>query len=213
MSELIEFDDRKQVFANNWQSFQRRTLEEYWQLGNELDAIISEMRHGERGPWLDSIGLDPSYARKMRRVGREFEIGKLSRFGGISDAIKALPRIKPPKEPKEEPKTVPQGNVIYAWEDAEAEAEDAASIEEVFKEEMEQSVTQTYEPRFDADRERIMAERHSKDVADFNAARKSTQREQRKNRDICDALLSIPRGQGDQGIDDTLAKFFNVARK
>ena len=55
--------------------------------------------------------------------------------------------------------------------------------------------------------------RHRADVGAVNDERRAAAAERRKNRDVCDTLLAVPRGDGDTGIDDVLAQFFGVARK
>ena len=55
--ELVPFEKRKQQWKDRWFGFQRKTLEEYWELGRDLDAIMGPMIHGEKGPWLAEIGL------------------------------------------------------------------------------------------------------------------------------------------------------------
>ena len=55
--------------------------------------------------------------------------------------------------------------------------------------------------------------RHRADVGAVNDERRAAAAERRKNRDVCDALVAVPRGDGDAGIDDVLAQFFGVARK
>ena len=94
--------------------------------------------------------------------------------------------------------------------------EDATSIEEVWKEEIEDSeANYKFEPTPDDSKSwtRSQEKRHLEDIAAVKASQRRDQAKDRKLRDICDALLVVPRGFGDQGIDDTLAKFFNVARK
>ena len=97
---LVPFEDRKDAFGRKWQGFQRRTLEEYWELGRELEAIMGQLRHGERGPWLAEIRLSTTVANDMRRIAREYEISELRKFAGFTDAVKALPPARPTPEQK-----------------------------------------------------------------------------------------------------------------
>ena len=55
-------------------------------------------------------------------------------------------------------------------------------------------------------------ERHRDDVTALDVERRIRQGAERRYRDVIDALLAVPRGEGDRGIDDVLAAR-GVARK
>ena len=226
-TELVPFSERKHRFSERWFGFQRKTLEEYWELGCELDSIMSQMQHGERGPWLAEIGLDKTMANNMRRVSREHEKSKLSTFRGFVAAVKALP----PKRSKDEPETESEAfDPPAATGDVLTEAQAEAAMDEVAVEAQAATAEAEREAKderlavrladTDGDAVDVLSDkldradgRHREDVTAVNDARQRENAKDRKLRDICDALLTAKPSTALDVIDEVLATFFAVARK
>ena len=201
------------------------------------DAVKDEMQHGEWMPWIAEIGMGKDTARRFMWLAEGIEIAQLAQFESVDAALKALPpkrqkedpapetkATEPPAESADPPAEAVTGDVLS---DAEAEAamnEAAAEHEEqrdpaAEREARDERLSVRLE---NSDGEAVEAlagqldkadTRHHDDVGAVNDARKAAAVERRKNREICDALLAIPRGKEGNGVDDVLMRFFLVQRK
>ena len=222
----MRFDARKGNLGDRWYSFQRRTLADAWDIGRGLRSIKDEMQHGEFRPFLAEIAMNRETARRFMALAETYEMTQLVSFASVDDAIKALPPARP--EPQAAPEPQPEPAAEQPPEPSEPEAE--AAVNEAAAE----AEAATAEADRDARDERLSVRlenadgdavdalagqldradaRHRDDVNSANVARQAAIVERRKNRDVCDALLAVPRGKGDAGIDDVLMRFFLVQRK
>ena len=231
----MRFDARKGAIGERWYSFQRRTLADAWDIGRGLRSVKDEMQHGEFRPYLAEIAMNRETARRFMALAETYEMTQLVSFASVDDALKALPPARPKEEPKAAPAPEPAepadppaeavtGDVIdgvdpaaeAAMNEAAAEAEiDPVQIREdrlerlaIRTDDIDGDVVEGWAHKQDA-----ADVRHRDDVSAVNEARKTAASDRRELRDVRDALLVVPRGDGDAGIDDVLAKFFGVARK
>ena len=222
----MRFDARKGNLGDRWYSFQRRTLADAWDIGRGLRCIKDEMQHGEFRPFLADIAMNRETARRFMALAETYEMTQLVSFASVDDALKSLPPARPEPQAAPEPQPEPAAEQPPEPSEPEAEAamnEAAAEAEAATAEADRDARDERLSVRLEnADGEAVDAlagqldradARHRDDVSDVNEARKTAAAERRKNRDVCDALLAVPRGKGDAGIDDVLMRFFLVQRK
>ena len=107
----MRFGDRQDALVERWHGFQRRTLADAWDIGRGLRAIKNEMQHGEWLPFVASIGMSASTAKRFMGLGEGYQIAQLGRFASVDDALKALPPKRPKEEPAPPPTSQPSGRL------------------------------------------------------------------------------------------------------
>ena len=84
-----------------------RALEAAWRAGEALSEVKRRLAHGAWLPWLREAGIAERTARRYRTLFEGYpEIGLLGRFGGIHEAVKAIPPKRAPKPALPAPKPV-----------------------------------------------------------------------------------------------------------
>ena len=70
----------------------RNTIDEAWELGDALLSAKDLLAHGQWGPWLESVGLNPRLAQRCMALRRRFpEKRQMSDFKSVDAAMRLVP--------------------------------------------------------------------------------------------------------------------------
>ena len=225
--ERMPLDQRVDAIGEAYRGWRCIEVAAAWTFGRALRSIRGNYSKGS-GDWgavLDRIGIEHSRARRYMQIADGHDAAEIARYLTVDAAVKALraaPEPTPaPVEPEPEPTPAAPVEPVEAAPAAVVEAvaaeatPTAAELREerlerlaIITEDIDGPVVEVWAAKFD----RQAAELRDA-VRAGNEARKATAAERRKHRDVCDALLEIPVGDGDAGINDVLAKFYGCKRK
>ena len=211
-----------------WQSFGRRTVVDAWHIGRALRRVRETLPGRRFAPYCERIQMTRSWAYKLLSLA-DGPLSQVSTHRTVDGAVKALnARPEPePAEPAATPRPTPRPTPVPA--PVEPEPTDPEAVIDAVAAEVELTPAELRDERLE--RLAIMTEHLDGDLVDgwalkldkamaekreavaaSNEDRRRRLAAERKLQDFIDALLVVPRGEGDAGIDDVLASR-GIARK
>ena len=209
-----------------WQSFGRRTVVDAWHIGRALRRVKDGMPGRQFAPYCEQIQMTRSWAYKLLQLA-DGPLAEMSSHRTVDGAVKALRAAPAEAEPEaieeqvveeehppppvveEQEEEHPPPREEQVVEEVAAEAAPAAAAEQ--REEMLErwAIRTEHENGNEIERLNLLLDRadaRDRDrLATINAERRRRQAAERRDRETIDALLAIPRGEGDAGIDGVLA--------
>lgn len=238
--EGLKVNEVDAALATVWPTYARRTLADAWGIGRALRRVKDGRTGRAFRDYLDQIKMGRPWAYRLLQLADGYKsLDALADQRSVQGAVKALaaaPKAAEPPAPAAEsvysvdtaPEPtaaarntvqhrehgIPEPEPAVAIEAVAAEAVDPAADREaalerlaIRTEDIAGDVVDGWAAKLDA-----ADERHRGDVAALDVERRIRQGAERRYRDVIDALLAVPRGEGDRGIDDVLAAR-GVARK
>ena len=200
-----------------WQSFGRRTVVDAWHIGRAL-RIVKDGRGHHFSTYCEGIGMSRSWAYDLLTLA-DGPLEKVSAERTVKGAVRLLKAAPPqrqsapqpesaadapaePEPPAREPDEITKAEGEAAMDEAAAETEaDPVQIREdrlerlaIRTEDIDGDVVEGWAHKQDA-----ADVRHRDDVSAVNEARKTAASDRRELRDVRDALLVVPRGDGRRG--------------
>ena len=97
-----------------------KTLEEVWKCGQALREVREELPHGQRGEWVESVGIPMSTAYRWMKFSK-LEFSKIPELASVNQGLKALQvprseRKEPAKQVKPEVETQGEASSVQQEE-------------------------------------------------------------------------------------------------